>query len=139
LISDLFSAFGYEGLLFSIFLSPFPVFFQPFTDQNEIKVNNVNDACPGECDITHTFFQGFKVPQFRCWPGKAREILKNHHFEIIRIRNIEGTGSFITLEELKDMDTPEKRTNLLNHLRDTSESESMLGITHQYITVSKQI
>ena len=45
------------GLLFTVFLSPFPV------------VNSGLDAI-----ITHTNFQGYDVPQFRCMPGMLKKL-----------------------------------------------------------------
>lgn len=127
------------GYLFSVFLSPFP------------EIVNISDSIGKEVlftnkelfrhiqtsAVTHTHFQGFEVPQFRCWPSTAKKMLLKNSFETIRIRNIEGKGSFIPDETIRGYNTPYKKTFLLNHLRATSEIETTLGITHQYITVSQ--
>jgi ubiquinone/menaquinone biosynthesis C-methylase UbiE len=125
------------GFLFSLFLSPFSVLNPLPADPSESPSVISDNALVDKSTITHTLFQGYHVPQYRCWPCKAGEIMKSNHFQVIRIRNIEGTGSFIPEEKIKEFDTPEKKADLLNHLRTTAEVETRLGITHQYIVVGK--
>lgn len=127
------------GYLFTVFLSPFPeivnipesigkdVLFTSKELYRHIKTSTV----------THTHFQGFEVPQFRCWPTAAKEILLKASFDTIRIRNIEGIGSFMPNETMMSYNTPAKKAFLLNNLRNTSEVEKTLGITHQFVTVSR--
>jgi ubiquinone/menaquinone biosynthesis C-methylase UbiE len=110
------------GLLFTVFLSPFTV------------VNSGLDAI-----ITHTRFQGFDVPQFRCMPGDARKTLKSNGFETLRIRNIEGIASFMPIEAINEFAAPGKKAVFFNKLRKTSESEETLGRTYQFFVVSKLI
>jgi len=110
------------GLLFTVFLSPFPI---------------VNRGL--ESMITHTRFQGFDVPQFRCMPCDAKKILKSNGFETLRIRNIEGIASFISTETMTEITTTEKKSNFLDILRKTSETEKRLGMTHQYFVVTKLV
>jgi ubiquinone/menaquinone biosynthesis C-methylase UbiE len=126
------------GFLFTVFLSPFPVLNQ-LTDCKKIeKDDNHKFIFSDECHITHTSFQGFNVPQFRCWPCDAKKIMISNNFEIIRIRNIEGEASFFSDGMLKEFDTPDKKAELLNRLRITSETGSESGITHQYIIVGRK-
>jgi len=110
-----------DGLLFTVFLSPFPV------------INSGWDAI-----ITYTHFQGFNVPQFRCMPCDAKKIMKNNGFETLRIRNIEGIASFMPAEALNEFAAQDKKTEFINKLRRTSESKDALGRTHQFVSVSKR-
>jgi ubiquinone/menaquinone biosynthesis C-methylase UbiE len=116
------------GFLFSVFLSKFST-SDCALSENETQQAELNAT-------TYTPFKGYQVAQFRCWPCEAKEILKTNHFETIRIRNLEGIGSFITNEKLNECSTAAKKAELLNQLRSTSEEEIKLGITHQFITVS---
>jgi ubiquinone/menaquinone biosynthesis C-methylase UbiE len=109
-----------DGLLFTVFLSPFPI---------------GNGGL--EAIITHTHFQGMDVPQFRCMPGDAKKIMKNNGFETLRIRNIEGIASFMPTETINEITTPNKKSDFLNTLRKTSEERERLGITHQFFVISK--
>ena len=127
------------GYLFTLFLSPFPLLNQSVDCKTTGLAERDKFIISDECHITHTSFQGFKVPQFRCWPCNAKEIMRRNNFEIIRTRNIEGEYSFIADKTLKEIDTPDKKADLLNRLRVTSEQGSEYGITHQYITVSKHL
>jgi hypothetical protein len=117
------------GMLFAIFLSKFPFAEPPHSG----KANS------NEHTVTHTSFKGFDVPQFRCWPCEAKEIMANCHFETLRIRNLEGIGSFIAPEKMDEYRDPIKKEALLEQLRATSEEEHRLGYTHQFITVSQKI
>jgi ubiquinone/menaquinone biosynthesis C-methylase UbiE len=126
------------GFIFTVFLSPFPI-LNKLTDCKVIeKADKDKFIFSDECHITHTSFQGFNVPQFRCWPCDAREIMKSNDFEIIRTRNIEGVGSFFSDKKLKEFDTPDKKAELLSSLRMTSETATESGITHQYIIVGRK-
>lgn len=110
------------GLLFAVFLSPFLV-----------------SESTSDTRITHTFFKGFDVPQFRCMPSDAKKIMKNNSFDTLRIRNIEGIASFLPITIIGEINTPEKKANFLSVLRKTSETEKKLGMTHQYFVVTKSV
>jgi hypothetical protein len=71
-------------------------------------------------------------------PADAKNIMKSNCFETLRIRNIEGIASFMPWERLKDINTPYKKSMFLKRLRKTSESGETLGITHQFVVVSKR-
>lgn len=116
------------GKLFTIFLSKFP-FANP---QHTGKESTM------EHSVTHTMFKGYEVAQFRCWPCEAKEILEKNHFETLRIRNLEGIGSFIAPEKMDEYRDTVKKTSLIEQLRKTSEEEARLGYTHQFITVSRK-
>jgi SAM-dependent methyltransferase len=105
------------GFLFTVFLSPFPV------------------AHNGEAIASHTHFQGFDVPQFRCWPESARIMMFRSGFKTIRIRNIEGVGSFLQDSQWKDPWPDKKKKALFHALHNTCENPDLLGVTQQYICV----
>jgi ubiquinone/menaquinone biosynthesis C-methylase UbiE len=129
------------GYLFSVFLSPFPL------------LNNANSLQEGSylftnkdlykhitSDITtHTHFQGFEVPQYRCWPKNVEALMCDNGFQTERIRNIEGIGSFYTVEKLKEYSNPKQKLSLINTLRSSSEDEKLRGITHQFLYVGKSV
>lgn len=114
------------GYLFSVFLSPFPQ-----------TIHTPNNLSSEEYKITHTCFKGFQVPQFRCWPNEAKRIMSVNNFETIRIRNIEGTASFLPDSYWEGSWPEQKKKELLNSLLDTCERTNLLGITHQYVCVTQ--
>ena len=127
------------GTLFSVFLSPFPLLN---------KRNDINDGSYVfsnkdlykhiKSDITtHTQFQGFNVPQYRCWPKETEKLMSANGFETLRIRNLEGIGSFYSNEKLIEYSDAVKKLSLINTLRSTSEDLKLLGITHQFLYVGK--
>ncbi len=105
------------GFLFTVFLSPFPV------------VQHVEET------TTHTHFQGFNVPQFRCWPELAERIMHNSGFETIRTRNIEDIDSSLSEHQWSGSWPDQKKEALLDSLRKNCEIPELLGKAHQYICV----
>ncbi|HEY9122870.1 MAG TPA: hypothetical protein VIO15_00920, partial [Bacteroidales bacterium] len=127
------------GFLFTVFLSPFPkvVNISEFMGKEILFSNKELYRHIQTSAVTHTHFQGFDVPQFRCWPTAAKEMLLKNSFDTIRIRNIEGKGTFIPDEAIMGFNTPSKKIFLIHHLRSSAEIETILGITHQFVTVSQ--
>lgn len=119
-----------RGYLFSVFLSRFPA----STPQ---IMKTPKDLFSENHTITHTSFKGFQVPQFRCWPHEAKSIMSENRFETIRIRNIEGTASFLPDSYWEGSWPEEKKKELLNSLLETCEKPDLLGITHQFICVAQ--
>jgi SAM-dependent methyltransferase len=114
------------GYLFSVFLSPFP---QTMSTQNYLS--------PEGFKITHAWFKGFQVPQFRCWPHEAKSIMSENRFQTIRIRNIEGTASLLPDSHWEGSWPEQKKKELLNSLLETCENPDLLGITHQFVCVAQ--
>jgi len=75
--------------------------------------------------------------QFRCWPLEAKKIMSDNSFETIRIRNIEGTASFLPDSHWEGSWTEQKRKELMYSLLETCETPDLLGITHQFISVAQ--
>ncbi|NTW50271.1 MAG: class I SAM-dependent methyltransferase, partial [Chlorobiales bacterium] len=113
------------GALFAVFLSPYPV-FQFGTESERERLPN---------GVTYTTFQGYEVPQYRCWPSDADGLMKENGFDTVRIRNLEGIGIFLTEEELRHISTPEQKTSFFATLRNTAEDPERLGVTHQFLYV----
>jgi ubiquinone/menaquinone biosynthesis C-methylase UbiE len=116
------------GYLFSVFLSRFPV----STPQT---VKTPKDLFSENHPITHTSFKGFQVPQFRCWPNEAKKIMSDNNFKTLRIRNIEGTASFLPDSHWEGSWPEQKKKELLHSLLETCEKPDLLGITHQYVCI----
>mgnify|MGYP000981937747 CR=1 FL=1 len=127
------------GYLFSVFLSPFPLIISANKFNNEgssiFKNENLYNHIKSDM-TTHTHFQGFEVPQYRCWPKYATKLLSVHGFDTIRIRNIEGIASFYDDEDLTIYSNPEKKILLLKKLRSSAEDKRLIGITHQFVCIS---
>lgn len=119
-----------EGYLFSVFLSPFP---ETMSQSGHPPKDLFSENHP----ITHTWFKGFQVPQFRCWPNEVKNILSDANFETIRIRNIEGTASFLPDSHWKGVWPEQKKKELLNSLLETCDKTNLLGVTHQFISVAQ--
>lgn len=129
------------GFLFTVFLSLLPevVTINESTRPETLSDNKNLSKQIKEPAVTHTCFQGYEVPQFRCWPWQARDLLLKNSFETIRIRNIEGRGIFIPAGTIMSYNTPAGKEFLFNQLRESCEVPELLGITHQFITVSRKI
>lgn len=121
------------GILFSVFLSPFPVMNQLTTPQSSECNENTLANC-GEM-ITYTTFMGYEVPQYRCWPWEAVQLMTKHGLTTLRIRNIEGIFSHMTDKELTRFTSPHEKIQLIDILRTYSEKPSLSGHTHQYLYV----
>ncbi|NTV46592.1 MAG: hypothetical protein HGB11_08770, partial [Chlorobiales bacterium] len=87
--------------------------------------------------VTYTVFQGYEVPQYRCWPSDAAMLMQQHGFDALRIRNIEGIGAFMTEEEIMCISTVEEKTSFFATLRSASEDHDRLGVTHQFVYVGQ--
>jgi ubiquinone/menaquinone biosynthesis C-methylase UbiE len=126
------------GYLFAVFLSPFPEVYNLSDNDHWEELSVTTDFFKSlpQPMVTRTLYKGFEVPQFRCWPATAKEIMHTHSFKTIRVRNIEGRYSFITDARLSEFNTPSGKAFLLDKLRKTSESEKSLGITHQFFLVA---
>ena len=118
------------GYLFSVFLSPFLV-----TIPRPVHLSK--DLFSEKINVTHTLFKGFQVPQFRCWPCNAKKIMSDNDFETIRIRNIEGTASFLPDSHWEGSWPEHRKDELLNTLLETCEKTELLGITHQFVSVAQ--
>ncbi|NLA48888.1 MAG: class I SAM-dependent methyltransferase, partial [Bacteroidales bacterium] len=129
------------GFLFTIFLS----LLHEVVNINESLGSEILSDNKGlreqikEPAVTYTCFQSIEVPQFRCWPWQAQELLLKNSFATIRIRNIEGRGIFIPAGTIMNYNTPAGKAFLFNHLRESSEIPEFSGITYQFITVSHKI
>ncbi len=118
------------GYLFSVFLSPFQL-------TNPSSNHFPKDPFSENNPVTHTSFMGFQVPQFRCWPDEAKSILSDNNFETLRIRNIEGTATFLPDSHWGGSWPQQKKNMLLTSLLETCENPNLLGITHQFICVAQ--
>ncbi len=129
------------GFLFSVFLSPFPLLgnTSDFNADSYLFTNkDLYKHIKSEI-TTHTHFQGFDVPQYRCWPKDSKTIMRQNGFKTLRLRNLEGIASYYTTDKLKEYSNPDKLTFLINTLRSTSEDSKLLGITHQFLYVGKMV
>lgn len=130
-----------EGYLFSVFLSPFSILNNSNRFHEDSYLFTNKDLYKNlKSDITtHTHFQGFEVPQYRSWPEDVEKLMFANGFDTLRIRNLEGIGSFYNNEKLKEYASPEQKLSLINTLRSSSEDEKLRGITHQFICVGKSV
>ncbi|NJK93684.1 MAG: class I SAM-dependent methyltransferase [Bacteroidales bacterium] len=125
------------GLLFSVFLSPFPIIAGSgdlkegaFVFKNKSLFRHIKTEM-----TTHTHFKGFDVPQYRCWPGEASNMLERKHFKTIRVRNLDGIVS-LNKQSIFDEGYDEEDF-LVNELRKTCESPELLGYSQQFLIVSQ--
>ncbi len=130
-----------RAYIFAVFMSPFPLLNNAGNFDQGSKNINKNDLYKDiKSDITsHTLFKGFEVPQYRCWPKDVEKLMFVNGFETLRIRNIEGVGSFYSNDKLNDFSNQEQRLALINTLRSSSEDEELVGITHQFLYVGRSI
>ncbi len=116
----------------------FTVFLSPFQQNKPAPMDRSKPGIQSMPTITHTWFKGYQVPQFRCCPSEAKSILSNSHFNTIRVRNIEGTVSLLPDSHWKGSWTEQKKKVLLNSLKETCEIPDLLGQTHQFVCVAKR-
>ena len=82
--------------------------------------------------VTYTEFKGYHVPQFRCWPHDARQMLRKNGFEGISLKNIEGIASHFREEGFSKYGTSSAKRKLFSMLKSTSGEEHLLGLTEQF-------
>jgi ubiquinone/menaquinone biosynthesis C-methylase UbiE len=117
------------GVLFTVFLTP------------HLLVHNDSEYITNHlyANVTTANFQGFDVPQFRCRPYEAKAIMKMNNFENIRVHSIESTYTYIPFDKINNNTEEEKKLNSPKSLLSTYEFEDVIGITHQFIIIGKQI
>ena len=82
---------------------------------------------------------GFKMQQFRCFPSQAIKEIEKEGFKVLKVRNLEGVGSFITDFEINKLENNKKlKDNWIDFLRKTSELEDLLGSTRHFSLVAKK-
>jgi S-adenosylmethionine-dependent methyltransferase len=123
------------GVIFAIFLSPYPK-LNPLMESNEEMLFDDDFVHSIQHNgITEVSFQGYRIEQYRCWPSTAKAMMENQGFNTKRMRNIEGIGSFFSSAKVNGFSTEQMAEMLLNTLRNTCENPNLLGITSQYLYV----
>ncbi|MBW7848396.1 MAG: class I SAM-dependent methyltransferase [Bacteroidales bacterium] len=127
------------GKMIAVFLSPFPLLLN---EKSQGHTPLFTECCahhPGHQDemVTHVVFQGYNVPQYRCWPYFAEKLLIDSGFETICVKNIEGVASLYSSERLKNFALPDQKKLLYLTLSATASDEQMLGLTHQFVIVAR--
>jgi ubiquinone/menaquinone biosynthesis C-methylase UbiE len=79
------------GLLFSVFLSPDyhlnnDKIISNVKSHGESKTSQINSVAEL---VTYTRFQGYEVPQYRCFPEKVLKLMEANGFETVCMQNIE--------------------------------------------------
>ncbi len=126
------------GVIFAIFLSPYPKLNPLMESNEEILFDNDFIHSIQHNGITEVSFQGYRIEQYRCWPSTAKAMMENQGFNTKRMRNIEGIGTFFTSAKINGFNTKQKAEMLLNTLRNTCENPNLLGITSQYLYLGQK-
>jgi len=83
---------------------------------------------------------GFEMQQFRCFPSQAIKEIEEESLEILKVKNLEGVGSFITDSEIDKLQNNKKlKDDWIDFLRKTSEIKDLLGSTRHFSIVAKKI
>jgi ubiquinone/menaquinone biosynthesis C-methylase UbiE len=117
------------GYLFSVFLSPFPL-----TDHFGIRNT---DLLPKHTSLTtYTNFQGYEVPQFRCWPDDVESLMNQNNLQVLRFKNLDKPVS--SHKEINsDRSSGKTGGNYKAILHFSDEQNDVPGYAHQYICVSQ--
>ncbi len=129
-----------SGILIAVFLSPFPLLLNSQPQHNYLsgRPTVFNDKYIGKELSTQVNFQGYEVPQYRCWPFHAEKLIAEHGFGVRSIKNIEGVASLYDSGRLNDFTSAEMKNKLFCQLNETASDEQLLGITHQYVLVAQK-
>ena len=137
-ISECYRILNTGGVLFAVYMSLFPKLHTHHEGEtHEICCSDYVKQLLKD-GITTIKFQGYTVPQYRCWPAVAKGLIENNGFGTMRIRNIEGIGSSLSEKELNNMTDQQSKLNLFHSLRQTCEDENLLGFTHQFLYVGRK-
>lgn len=126
-----------NGLIFASFISPYMV-IPRFLNRGISLIENpevVADVI--DHGIIDPVLSDF-IDQFRCWPHQAKAMMEAEGFETLRIRNMEGVGTFFRDQQREDLDTPARKEAWLNILRKTCENPDLLGATIHFLYVGKK-
>lgn len=124
------------GILATIYMSPYPK-LNPLLECTAYELSDANyiNNLLNE-GLTYTNFNGFKVPQYRCWPTDANCQLEQAGFTCKNSINIEGIASHFACTDMAYYAEPQTKSQLFAMLEATCSLKELLGITHQYLVVA---
>ena len=127
------------GYVFAAFISPYAKYARLLKNGAE----RLQDADYIEKLVqqgqTQYAYENLVAGQYRCWPTQAREMMEAGGFETIRLRNLEGVGSFLSEAEKEILQNPELRQAWFDILRATCENPDLLGATLHFLYVGQKV
>lgn len=120
------------GVVFITFLSIFPCLYFP-DHQNNTSVPRIEEIL--NTGLTSVDFQGYRVPQYCCFPSAAMNAACSAGFSTLHVRNIEGMGAMWNTPDYPENKFINSKEELLEKLRLTCDHKDLLGFTHQFIYV----
>lgn len=126
------------GYVFAAFLSLYPVF--PRLLENDASLLRNSDFIDKLVNqgLTRTTFENRIIDQFRCWPTQARRMMEEGGFRTVRIRNLEGVGSFFVEQQVKVLNNEKRKKAWFDILRMTCENPDLLGATLHFLYVGRK-
>lgn len=100
---------------------------------NQKTVENVINNGIIESDSLSNF-----IDHFRCWPYQARTMMEAEDYKTIRLRNLEGVGTFFRDEQMEVLTNQQRKEAWFKILRKTCEIPDLLGATIHFLYVGKK-
>ena len=126
------------GHIFATFISPYPVLPRLLThDPALLGDPDFIDQLLDHGTVTSTSVTNM-TEHFRCWPSRARAMLEEGHFHTLRLRNLEGVGTFFKEEQREVLAEAQKRQAWFDILRRTCEKEELLGATIHFLYLGEK-
>ena len=126
------------GYIFTSFISPYHVIPRFLGEAFSLIGNRelINDVI-NEGLIESKLVSGF-IDHFRYWPDQAKVMMENAGFQTIRMRNMEGVGTFFREKQAEVLTSKEKLEAWFYILRITCENKDLLGATIHFLYVGRK-
>ena len=127
------------GFVFATFISCYPVFSRILThDPSLLHDEKFLDNLLNQGMVFAKDGISSMTDHFRCWPQQARLMMETSGFETLRMRNLEGVGSFFQAKHEKVLTTGRDKNAWFDILRKTCELPDLLGATLHFIYVGRK-
>ena len=123
------------GYVFASFVSPYPLLPRILErDPGLLGNDNLLNKLINQGIVKSDKLSNW-VEQFRCWPSKAKQVMEEEGFETMRLRSLEGIGTFFQKQQEKVLTNEADKNNWFNVLRKTCENPDLLGATIHFLYV----
>lgn len=123
------------GILFAAFVSPYYLVRRALLSEPSILDSpEIKNAFAGDGFVPLSLHENF-TDHWCCWPHQAKTLMEQNGFETLRLRNLEGLGSFLRDEQTRMLQDVERKQAWFNLLRLTCENPDLLGATIHFAYV----
>lgn len=126
------------GLVFAAFISPYYLTSRLLKDPSLLDSAEFHNAVCGDGTVPQHLHENF-TDHWCCWPLEARALMEQMGFGTVRMRNLEGVGTFLREEQqVLELDSRRKE-QWFDFLEATCERPDLLGATIHFLYVGRKV